>query len=79
MIAFTVDNMCSGRSAGAIIKSVKSLDHRATVRVDLTRHLVEVEPTWAASPELSEAIGRAGFTPASRILAATVDISLRGT
>ncbi|HWH81030.1 MAG TPA: copper chaperone [Burkholderiaceae bacterium] len=78
MIAFTVDDMFSGRSAGAIIKCVKALDHRATVRVDLTRHLVEIEPTWAAVPELSEAIVRAGFTPASSISAETVDISLPG-
>ena len=63
MIAFKVDDMFSGRSAGAIVKSVKALDHCATVRVDLVKHRVEVEPTWSEAGELGEAIERAGFTP----------------
>ena len=64
MIAFKVEDMFSGRSAGAIVKSVKAIDHRATVRVDLVNHRVEVEPTCSEAGELGEAIERAGFTPA---------------
>ena len=62
MIAFEVRDMYSSRSAGAIVKSVKALDSRAQVRVDLTQHSVEIEPDQAQVQELSEAIGRAGFT-----------------
>jgi len=64
MIAFSVEDMFSSRSAGAIVKSVKLLDHHAVVRVDLVSHRVEVEPTWADSRELGEAIERAGFRAA---------------
>jgi copper chaperone len=62
MIAFDVRDMYSSRSAGAIVKSVKALDRGAQVRVDLARHSVEIEPDQAQARELSDAIGRAGFT-----------------
>lgn len=62
MIAFEVRDMFSSRSAGAIVKSVKALDGGAQVRVDLTLHSVEIEPDRAQAQELSDAIGRAGFT-----------------
>ena len=63
MIAFEVRDMFSSRSAGAIVKSVKALDGGAQVRVDLALHSVEIEPDRAHAQELSDAIGRAGFTP----------------
>lgn len=66
MIAFEVRDMYSSRSAGAIVKSVKALDSGALVRVDLALHSVEIEPSHAQAQELSEAIGRAGFTPLAR-------------
>lgn len=62
MVAFEVRDMYSARSAGAIVKSVKALDGAATVRVDLAGHCVEIEPDRAQAQELSDAIGRAGFT-----------------
>ena len=62
MIAFEVRDMFSSRSAGAIVKSVKALDSSAQVRVDLAHHSVEIEPGHAQAQELSDAIGRAGFT-----------------
>ena len=62
MIAFEVRDMFSSRSAGAIVKSVKALDSGAQVRVDLALCSVEIEPDQAQVQELSEAIGRAGFT-----------------
>jgi len=63
MIAFRVDDMYSSRSAGTIIKSVKAVDRDAVVRVDLMNHQVEIEPACAEARELSDAIGRVGFTP----------------
>ena len=63
MIAFKVRDMYSSRSAGAIVKSVKALDSGAQVRVDLAAQCVEIEPDHAQLQELSDAIGRAGFTP----------------
>jgi copper chaperone CopZ len=63
MIAFTVHDMYSSRSAGTIIKSVKAVDQGAVVRVNLMNHQVEIEPCRAEARELSEAIGRVGFTP----------------
>lgn len=62
MIAFEVRDMYSSRSAGAIVKSVKAMDSGAQVRVDLALRSVEIEPDQAQVQELSEAIGRAGFT-----------------
>lgn len=63
MIAFEVRDMYSSRSAGAIVKSVKALDSGASVRVDLCQRSVEIETDRAHAQELSDAIGRAGFTP----------------
>jgi copper chaperone CopZ len=62
MIAFDVRGMYSSRSAGAIVKSVKALDGAAQVRVDLASRSVEIETVHAQLQELSDAIGRAGFT-----------------
>jgi copper chaperone len=64
MIAFSVEDMFSSRSACAIVKSFKLLDHHAIVRVGLVSHRIEVEPTWADAGELGEAIEPAGFRPA---------------
>lgn len=47
---------------GAIKKSVKAVDHEATVRIDMVRHVVTIE-SGRPVPELKQAIGRAGFTP----------------
>jgi copper chaperone len=63
MASFRVMDMYSCRSVGAITKSVKDLDGLATVRVDMTRHWVDIDSCWAQERELGEAIGRAGFTP----------------
>ena len=90
MIAFDVRDMYSSRSAGAIIKSVKAVDGSAMVRVNMAMHCVEIESDRAQAGELSEAIGRAGFTavplssPGARIAApkiqfdGTVDVLLPG-
>jgi copper chaperone len=64
MIVFSVPDMYSCRSIGAITKSVKAVDHEATVRIDMVRHVVAIE-SGSPVPELKRAIGRAGFTPRS--------------
>jgi copper chaperone CopZ len=73
MIAFEVRDMFSSRSAGAIVKSVKALDGGAQVRVDLAHHSVEIEPGHAQAQELSDAIGRAGFTAVAVMPPAAAD------
>jgi len=62
VIAFKVRDMFSSRSAGTIVKSLKSLDHGARVRVNMETGSVEIEPSWARPDAFREAIGRAGFT-----------------
>lgn len=62
MIVFSVPDMYSCRSVGAITKSVKAVDHEATVRIDMVRHVVAIESD-SPVPQLKQAIGRAGFTP----------------
>ena len=73
MIAFRVDDMYSSRSAGTIIKSVKAVDRGAIVRVNLMNHEVEIEPACADARELSDAIGRVGFTPVAMQLPLAFD------
>jgi copper chaperone len=68
MVSFQVMDMFSCRSVGAITKCVKALDRDATVRVDMSTHSVEIDSGWAPEQALSDAIGRAGFTP--RLVAA---------
>jgi copper chaperone len=63
MVSFQVMDMFSCRSVGAITKCVKALDRDATVRVDMSAHSVEIDSGWAREQELSDAIGKAGFTP----------------
>lgn len=80
MIVFSVPDMVSCRSMGAITKSVKAVDHEATVRIDMVRHVVAIESDSPA-PALKQAIGRAGFTarnawPAPVPFDSTVDVLL---
>jgi copper chaperone len=63
VIAFQVDDMTTSRCAGAVTRALKSLDHRALVRVDLATFTVEIEPSHATARELSDAIKRAGYSP----------------
>lgn len=63
MIAFQVSDMTSHRSAGAVTKAVKAVDHRALVRVDMATFTIEIEECSANARQLSDAIKRAGFSP----------------
>jgi len=63
MIAFQVSDMTTNRCAGAVVKALKAIDHRAIVRVDMATFTVEIEPSKAGARELSNAIKRAGYSP----------------
>ena len=63
MQAFRVDDMTCGHCASTITKAIKGADKRAKVSIDLTQHLVMVEPTEADAQALSDAIAEAGYTP----------------
>ena len=63
MVSFQVDDMTCGHCASTITKALKAADADAQVSIDLTRHLVMVEPVAAAPEALREAIAEAGYTP----------------
>lgn len=76
MFYFEVPDMFSCRSVGAISKSVKAIDHEATVVIDMVHHSVAIESGRLAEEAVQEAIGQAGFTPIPRHPVETVDILL---
>ena len=63
MISFEVNDMTCGHCVGAITKVLKATDKDAEVRVDLSRHLVEIEPGGSDAEALGNAIIEAGYTP----------------
>lgn len=58
-----IRDMTSDRSAGIVIKALKTADHRALVRVDMATFTVEIEESRANARQLSDAIKRAGYSP----------------
>jgi copper chaperone len=71
MQAFRVDDMTCGHCVSTITKAIRGADKDAKVTIDLSQHLVMVEPTEADAQELSDAIAEAGYTPVP-VQAATV-------
>jgi copper chaperone len=63
MVTFQVDDMTCGHCVSTITKAVKAADRDATVRIDLPRHLVEIESSGSDADELRDAIKEAGYTP----------------
>ena len=63
MVTFRVDDMTCGHCVSTITKAVKAADQDAKVRIDLPRHLVEIEPSGSDADELRDAIKEAGYTP----------------
>lgn len=63
MIAFEVNDMTCGHCAGAITRALKAVDRNATVRIDLARHRVEIDPGEADVQALRDAIEEAGYSP----------------
>ena len=63
MIAFEVNDMTCGHCASTITKAVMATDRAAKVEIDLSRHLVQIQPGDSDAERLSEAITNAGYTP----------------
>jgi copper chaperone len=63
MVTFQVNDMSCGHCVGVITRAVKDADREAEVRVDLNKHLVEIEPKGADAEQLRAAIAKAGYTP----------------
>ena len=63
MIAFEVNDMTCGHCVSTVTKAVKAADEHAKVEVDLSRHLVRIDPVGADAQELIDAIKDAGYTP----------------
>ena len=63
MIAFEVNDMTCGHCIKAITDAVKAADSGADVKIDLTRHRVEIEPASADAAALASVIREAGYTP----------------
>ena len=63
MVTFRVDDMTCGHCVSTITKAVKAADQDAKVRIDLPRHLVEIEPSGSDADELRDAIKEAGYMP----------------
>ena len=63
MISFEVNDMTCGHCVDAITKVLKATDKDAEVRIDLSRHLVEIEPGGSDAEALGNAIVKAGYTP----------------
>ena len=76
MVYFEVPDMFSCRSVGAISKSLKSVDHEATIVIDMVRHSVAIDSDSVPVSQLQRAIGAAGFTPIPVRRHADVDVLL---
>ena len=63
MITFQVNDMSCGHCVGVITRAVKDADRDAEVRIDLNKHLVEIEPKASDAEQLRAAIAEAGYTP----------------
>jgi len=63
MISFEVNDMTCGHCVNTITKALKAVNMAANVQIDLSRHLVHIEPDDLDINELGEAIREAGYTP----------------
>ena len=66
MITFQVNDMSCGHCVGVITRAVKDADRDAEVRIDLSKHLVEIEPKASDAEQLRAAIAEAGYTPVAQ-------------
>jgi len=66
MITFQVSDMSCGHCVGVITRAVKDADRDAEVRIDLNKHLVEIEPKASDAEQLRAAIAEAGYTPVAQ-------------
>jgi copper chaperone len=66
MITFQVNDMSCGHCVGVITRAIKDADRDAEVRIDLRRHLVEIESKGSDAEQLRAAIAEAGYTPVAQ-------------
>ena len=66
MVTFQVNDMSCGHCVGVITRAVKDADRDAEVRIDLSKHLVEIEPKASDAEQLRAAIAEAGYTPVAQ-------------
>jgi copper chaperone len=67
MITFEVNDMTCGHCASTITRAIREVDSRATVRIDLAMHLVEIEsPPTVDVEAMRAAVTEAGYTPVLR-------------
>jgi copper chaperone len=63
MIEFSVPDMSCSHCASVITKTVKQVDPKATVEIDLSSHTVKVDSTEDRA-SLAEALAEAGYPTA---------------
>lgn len=63
MIAFEVNDMTCGHCVSTITRALNAADKDAQVEIDLSRHLVQIQPGGLSAEELSDVIKEAGYTP----------------
>jgi copper chaperone len=61
MITFEVKDMACGHCVSTITRAVLAVDQGAEVRVDLTTHRVQIQPTGSDAGQLRQAIQQAGY------------------
>jgi copper chaperone len=66
MVTFQVNDMSCGHCVSTITRAIKDVDQDAEVRIDLRKHLVEIEPKASDAERLHAAIAEAGYTPLAR-------------
>jgi len=66
VIALEVNDMTCGHCARTITKAVNATDRNAKVTIDLSQHVVTIEPVMAIAEDLSSAVREAGCTRVPR-------------
>lgn len=63
MIAFQIRDLSCGHCASKINRALREADPEARLYFDVPALRVEIDPAYADTAELSEAITLAGYTP----------------
>jgi copper chaperone len=66
MITFQVNDMSCRHCVDVITRAVKDADRDAEVRIDLNKHLLDIEPKTSDAEQLRAAIAEAGYTPVAQ-------------
>jgi copper chaperone len=63
MIVFNVSDMTCGHCVGGITKALQGVDPKASVKVDLSTHRVEIRDASLSAQAFAQAIRDEGYTP----------------